>query len=411
MKSIALKIQNSEGKMLSAKLELPADRHAHSFAIFAHCFTCSKNLSAVVHISRTLTLSGFAVLRFDFTGLGESEGKFEDSGFSSNVNDLLATAKYLSENHMPPTLLIGHSLGGAAVLVAANEIDSVKAVATIGAPSQIDHIKHLFDANISEIKEKGIAKVSIGGRAFKITDTFIEDLEKAAANKIAANLNKALLIMHSPQDSVVSIEHATSLYKEAQHPKSFISLDGADHLLSDKKDSIHAGEMIASWAKRYIDIEQINMPATKMQVVARTPNTSYTTDIVAGKHSLTADEPESVGGNDFGPSPYDYLSTALAACTSMTIQMYAKHKNWKLDDVTVHIQHGKDYHADADDPEQANKKIDHFVRAIELEGDLTNEQIERILKIADKCPVHKTMHSEIKINTHLAGNDVLNKKE
>lgn len=397
--------------MLSANLELPADSHPHSYAIFAHCFTCSKNLSAVVNISRTLTQSGFAVLRFDFTGLGESEGKFENSGFSSNVSDLVDAAKYLSEKHMSPTLLIGHSLGGAAVLVAATLIKTIKAVATIGAPSHIDHVSHLFDANLDEIKSKGVANVSIGGRPFRISKAFLDDLKSASMIKIATDLKKALLIMHSPQDSVVKIEHAAKLYKNADHPKSFISLDGADHLLTNKKDSIYVGEMIASWAKRYIDIKQNPLPIRKMQVVARTRNTSYTTDVVAGKHALTADEPESVGGNDFGPSPYEYLSAALAACTSMTIQMYTKHKSWNLDEVTVHVQHGKNYHMDADDPEQSNKKIDHFERAIELEGDLTEEQIERILKIADKCPVHKTLSSVILINTHLAGNDLLLKKD
>ncbi|MBT8194833.1 MAG: bifunctional alpha/beta hydrolase/OsmC family protein [Bacteroidia bacterium] len=410
MKSIAIKINNNKGESLSARLELPPDRHPHNYAIFAHCFTCSKNLSAVVNISRTLTLSGFAVLRFDFTGLGESEGEFSSSGFSSNVNDLICAAEYLSENHMAPSLLIGHSLGGAAVLVASEQIESIKAVATIGAPSHIDHVKHLFSNSIDEIKTKGIADVSIGGRPFKIGSDFIEDLEQLGSKTIANSQQKALLIMHSPQDTVVSIEHATKLYKNAQHPKSFISLDGADHLLSKKSDSIHTGEMIASWAKRYIQIKQENVPVTKMQVVARTASSSFTTDIVAGKHTLTADEPESVGGNNFGPSPYDYLSAALAACTSMTILMYVKHKKWQLDEVSVHVQHGKDYHSDADNPEETNKKIDHFVRSIELEGDLDKDQISRILKIADKCPVHKTLHSEIKISTRLAGNEVLLKK-
>jgi len=398
MKSTKINFENQHGERLSAKLEFPAKERPVAFAIFAHCFTCNKNLTAVANIARALSARGIAVMRFDFTGLGESEGDFADTSFSSNVSDLVAAADFLAKNHTAPAILIGHSLGGAAVLNAARLIASIKAVVTIGAPYSPEHVTHLFEAGLDEIKSTGTANVNIGGRSFTIRKDFIDDLEAIETHQVIHNMNIPLMVMHSPIDSIVGASNAAQIYKAAQHPKNFISLDGADHLLSRKSDSLFAGAMIAAWAERYIDIPEETPLSTQMQVSTRTTET-YTTDIAAGNHNLVADEPASVGGNDYGPTPYDYLLAALGACTGMTLRMYANHKKWPLEEVKVHLAHGKRYADDCGDSESNSAKIDHIDRTIELSGDLDETQRKRLLEIADKCPVHKTLHSEIKVTT------------
>ena len=304
MKNQKITFKNKKGHSLKARLELPADRKPVSFALFAHCFTCNKNLSAVRNISRALTGTGFGVLRFDFTGLGESEGDFADTNFSSNIQDLQAAAAYLEENYTAPSLLIGHSLGGAAVLYAAAKIDSVSAVATIGAPSDPKHVTRLITHGLDEIKTKGYAEVSIGGRPFTIKKQFIDDLKAVNMSGVLKDLRKAVLIAHSPQDNIVGIDNAAEIFKHAKHPKSFVSLDGADHLLSKAEDSNYIGGVIASWAKRYIHFREDEKPGTHLQVVASlSEENKFTTAIKAGDHFLTGDEPETYGGNDFGPTP------------------------------------------------------------------------------------------------------------
>lgn len=393
---------NNEGLELSGRLELPADRHPHNYAIFAHCFTCTKNLSAVKNISRSLTSNGFGVLRFDFTGLGESDGDFADSNFSGNVEDLISASDYLSENYTAPALLVGHSLGGAAVIFAASKLDAVSAVATIGAPSNPDHVKHLFRSDLEEIKATGKAVVNLSGRDFTIKKQFIDDLESKSLPDVAKNLRKSLLVMHSPQDTIVGIKNAEEIYIAARHPKSFVSLDGADHLLSNKKDSIYVGDVIAGWAKRYVDMPSEDSLSTKQQVVASLDaEDGFTTQMKVGNHMMIADEPESYGGNDFGPSPYEYVSAGLSACTAMTIQMYVKRKGWDLRNVEVHTSYGKTHAIDCGDCDDASSKIDTFEREIKLEGTLDDKQIQRILNIADKCPVHRTLDSETQIITTL----------
>ncbi len=394
--------KNKEGQNLSGRLELPVDRHPHNFALFAHCFTCNKNLSAVRNISRALTSAGIGVLRFDFTGLGESEGDFEDTNFSGNVEDLIAAANYLEDNYETPSLLIGHSLGGAAVIFAASELVSVKAVATIGAPSNPKHVQHLLQEDLPEIQQKGVAEVNLGGRNFTIKKQFLEDLEKKSLPEVAKNLRKSLLILHSPQDTTVGIKNAEEIYIAAHHPKSFVSLDGADHLLSRKKDSLYVGKVIAEWASRYLEIPE-NFKIRSNHEVAASLNgeSGFTTQMKVGNHYMMADEPEHVGGNDFGPNPYEFVSAGLAACTAMTIQMYVRRKQWDLKNVEVHINYGKDYARDCEDCEQDSAKIDTFTREIKLEGDLDEKQIARILQIADKCPVHKTLHTETQVITKL----------
>lgn len=392
---------NKEGAELSGYLELPLNQEPHSFVLFAHCFTCNKNFFAVKNIARSLSENGYGVLRFDFTGLGESEGDFADTNFSGNVDDLLAAASYLEKEHTAPSLLVGHSLGGAAVIFAAKQLPSVKAITTIGAPSSPDHVTHILRSDIPEIKEKGKAIVNVGGRDFTIKEQFLNDLTSKDLKQLVANLDVAFLVLHSPKDSVVEIKNAEELYIAAKHPKSFVSLDNADHLLSKSEDSIYAGKVIAAWASRYLDIPIPEKLTTDHQVVANLGDEGFTTQLRARKHYFISDEPEQVGGNDFGPTPYDFLSAALAACTSMTIQMYVKRKKWPLQNVETHVTHNKEHLEDCENCERNTSKIDVFERELILEGNLDEEQQQKVLEIADKCPVHRTLSNKVTINTQL----------
>lgn len=401
MESQKLEFLNSKGEKLSAKLELPADRKPIAYALFAHCFTCSKNLNAVKNISDALTSNGFGLIRFDFTGLGESEGDFADTNFSSNVEDVLSACKYVDEAFEPPKLMIGHSLGGAAAIYAGKAIPSIQAVATIGAPADPSHVSHLLMDSQEEINEKGTAEVELAGRRFTIKKQFLDDINDKNMKQVIGSFGKALLVMHSPQDDTVGIDNASKIFFAAKHPRSFVSLDGADHLLTKKEDSIYAGNVISNWALRYIDFQEETKPRPKNQVTVRTGSDKYTTDIVSGKHHFRADEPKSVGGNDFGPNPYDLLLASLGSCTSMTLRMYADLKGIDLEEVTVHLSHAKDYDLDCEDIESQKSKIDIIERTIELKGNMTQEQRQRMLQIADKCPVHKTLHSEVKVMSSL----------
>jgi putative redox protein len=401
MQSSRFYFDNTQGEQLAGRLDMPVHQHPHTFVLFAHCFTCNKNLMAVRNISRALTQEGFAVLRFDFTGLGESEGDFADTNFSSNVEDLCQAATALSEQHQAPAILVGHSLGGSAVIQAACRLDYVRAVVTIGSPYAPNHVSHLLSDQLPELESAGVAEVNIGGRPFTVKKQFLEDIKEQKLYPCLSRLDKGLLIMHSPQDRIVEVENAAKMYHAARHPKSFITLDGADHLLSQKKDSKYAGDMIAAWARKYIDLPQKEILKPLKEVAVRLGAEGFTTDIMMGRHGLTADEPESVGGNDFGPSPYDLLSASLGACTAMTLQMYARRKKWDLQEVVVHLEHYKDHIDDAQEAEDPKSKIDHFDRIIELEGNLTAEQRAKLLEIANKCPVHRTLHADVQVNTRL----------
>jgi putative redox protein len=401
MASHKVTFQNKEGHQLAARLEVPINQHPHSYAIFAHCFTCNKNLTAVKNISRALNQNGVAVLRFDFTGLGDSEGDFSETNFSSNINDLVAAADYLSEHHQPPALLIGHSLGGAAVINVADQLPSVKAVATINSPYDPAHVSHVFGDQNKEIKTSGEAEVQIGGRPFLVKRQFLEDISEQRQSKKINNLDRALLILHSPQDRIVAIENAAKIYQEARHPKSFVTLDGADHLLSNKADSYYTGQMIAGWSSRYLEIPEEDKLSSDQEVVVRLGAQGFTTDVMIRHHSLTADEPLSIGGNDYGPSPYELLSASLGACTVMTIQMYARRKKWDVQEVLVHLNHRKDYAKDMVNVEEGSSKIDYFERIVELKGNLDETQRARLLEIANKCPVHRTLHGDIVVSTRL----------
>lgn len=399
MKREKVSFESAQGNKLVAHIAFPADQKPINYVIFAHCFTCTKNLNAVRNISFGLSKHGYAVMSFDFTGLGESEGEFADTNFTSNMDDLVAASNFLKEKYQAPTLLVGHSLGGAAVLMAAAQIDSVKAIATIGAPAQPEHILHLIKDGVDQIKKNGKAEISIGGRPFTIKEQFLEDLKQRKGLNTLEDLRKAVLIMHSPQDDVVSIENAKEIYENAFHPKSFISLDGADHLLSKKEDSIYTGEMIAMWAGRYVTLSQEAQLSTDAQTVALIgpEEDNYTTQIVTEGHHLLADEPEDVGGDNFGPSPYGFLTSALAACTAITLRMYANRKKWAVNEIQVHVNQDHSHEKDSENCESEEGKITYFDRQIEIKGDLTDEQRERLIEIAKKCPVHKTLESKIEV--------------
>lgn len=402
MRSQSVEFLNDDAEKLSAKLELPLDGKPSNFAIFAHCFTCSKDLKAVRNITLALAQKGFAVLRFDFTGLGQSDGEFANTNFSSNVNDLKSAAKFLKEKYQAPGLLIGHSFGGTAALMAASELESVKAMASIGSPCDPSHVLHLLEDDIEEIRREGKAVVKLAGREFNIKSQFIEDLQNQGMAKILGEMRgKALLVLHSPQDDTVGIQNAKQIYEAAHHPKSFISLDGADHLLSRSGDSQYVGKVIGAWAERYLPNPKKKKLQTDSQVLARLKEGPFLTEILAGSHHLIADEPEEIGGSDLGPSPYELLSSGLAACTAMTIKMYVARKKWPMDELKVHVDFDNKYIEDCENCEKEERKIGKFIRFIELSGDLDEKQKQRILMIANKCPVHKTLEQGVTIETTL----------
>ncbi len=402
--------QGSLGEPLAARLDMP-DGQVQAIALFAHCFTCSKEIFAAARISQGLTRAGFAVLRFDFTGLGQSGGDFANTNFSSNVADLLAAADYLKGTLGAPQILIGHSLGGAAVIKAASALPDVKAVATIGAPAEANHVKENFRADISEIESKGEATVQLGGRQFSIKKQFLDDLDSHSIRSAAADLRKPLLVMHAPLDQTVGVENAAELFTAARHPKSFVSLDTADHLLTDRGDAAYVAQVLAAWASRYIDFDapaqesrDVPSPVEGAVVVRETGNGKFQQDVVVGPHVQHADEPKSFGGDETGPSPYEFVSAGLGACTSMTMRMYADRKKWPVDRITVTVHHDKIHGQDCETcEEKPDSKIDRFARDIEIEGDLTDEQLDKLMEIADKCPVHRTLNAPVDIPTKRIG--------
>jgi len=374
------------GEKLAARLDRPAGA-IRAYALFAHCFTCTK----------------------DITGLGASEGEFANTNFSSNVADLVKAADYLREEHEAPNLLIGHSLGGAAVLAAAGRIREAQAVVTIGAPADPAHVEHLLQGARTEIEERGEAEVLLAGRPFRIKKSFLDDIAGHKLEKDIANLHKALLIFHAPRDATVGIDNASKIFVAAKHPKSFISLDDADHLLSRRSDAHYVAETLAAWASRYLPVpanegqgEQETETQRGEVLVEESGQGRFAQRIVAGPHQLVADEPRDVGGQDSGPGPYDLLLAGLGACTSMTLRMYAERKSWPLERVSVRLRHEKIHARDCADCETKDGKIDRIERRLRIDGDLAPEQRARLLEIADKCPVHRTLESEIRVVTSLA---------
>lgn len=389
------------GDLLAARLDLPEGPHLAT-AILAHCFTCGKDIPAARRIAARLSGMGIAVLRFDFTGLGHSGGEFENTSFTSNVDDLRAAAEALTARGMAPSLLVGHSLGGAAVLSAAGDIDSVKAVATIGAPFDPGHVTHIFEHALEDIGRTGVGEVNLGGRAIRIGKGFVEDVRASRIEPALASMDKALLVLHAPRDEIVGIDNATRIFAAARHPKSFVTLDDADHLVTRPADAEYAAEVIAAWCKRYLSLRPpappIGVPEGITRVCEVDPD-SFLQDVHAGPiHHVLADEPLSYGGTNRGMTPYQFLASGLGACTSMTIRMYARRKSWPLTHISVDVFHDRVH---AQDANGHNTPLDTFTRRIKLTGTLTREQRDKLLKIADKCPVHLSLHRGAKIVTEL----------
>lgn len=403
-----IEFEGHSGQSLAGRLERP-EGAIRASAVFAHCFTCGKDLNAVRRIAAALAERGIAVLSFDFTGLGHSEGEFENTGFVSNVQDVVRAAAHLRDTVGPPGLLIGHSFGGAAVLAAAAGIPEARAVVTIGAPSEPAHLERLIGDAADEIERAGAATVSLAGRRFPVSKELLDDIRGTTLADAIVGLRRALLVMHSPVDDIVGIENASAIFTAAKHPKSFVSLDDADHLLSREDDARYAAGVIAAWAERYLDDAgegvgtsdtPIEAPAEGAVVVQETGANPFQQTVRVGRHSLLADEPASFGGGDTGPSPYDLLTAALGACTAMTLRMYAGRKKLPLDRVTVTLGHRKVHATDCEGCEEKPQKIDEISREIALEGDLDETQRRRLMEIADRCPVHQTLERANRIVTH-----------
>ena len=402
MRSERFNFPNAKGEQLAATLDLPLGKPT-AYALFAHCFTCGKNNLAAERIAERLAINGIAVLRFDFTGLGSSEGEFANTHFSSNVDDLVAAADHLRKMAGAPAILIGHSLGGCAVLAASHRIADARAVVTIAAPYDPSHVTGLFKQHIDTIKEKGEVEVALAGRPFTIKREFLDDVAEKKLDACLATLRKALLVFHSPTDDLVGIDNASHIFGAAKHPKSFVSLAGADHLLSKKDDAVYVANVIAAWAERYLDKPEVMTEAeveAGLVLVRETHGGKFQQEILTGPHRLLADEPIKLGGLDSGPGPYDFLLAGLGACTAMTIRLYADFKKIPLANVSVRLNHEKKIHTkDCEDCADKVTKVDHIERAITLEGALDSAQRAKLMEIADKCPVHQTLESKIDIHT------------
>jgi len=404
MRSIKLDIPNRDGKVLSANLDLPDTGSPHTFGIFAHCFTCSKDFRATKEISKGLVDNGCGILRFDFTGLGHSEGDFADTNFASNISDLLDVNTYMTEHYEAPRVFIGHSLGGAAVIQATRLLENDQAVVTIGAPADPAHVTHLLKSKKSEIEEKGEAVVLLGGREFKIKKQFLDDLEEHKMEYAVQGNDAAILILHSPIDTTVGIENAQKLYHAAKHPKSFVSLDGADHLISKREDARYAARVISAWGSRYLAIEPKKEEREFLNdgsVLVRNAGPQYTTQVEAGGHQYLVDEPASIGGDDLGATPYEHLLSALGSCTAITLRMYAKRKEWDVGAIEVKLRHTKIHHEDCENCEEEHSKIYGIETDISFSKELSPEQLKRLDHIAHRCPVHRTLTGDIQIKTNL----------
>ncbi len=400
-----ISFESASGETLAGRLDSPPYPPL-AYALFAHCFTCSKDIFAAKRVAAALTEHGIAVLRFDFTGLGHSDGEFANSNFSSNVADLVAAADWLADNREAPAILIGHSLGGAAVLAAAKLIPDALAVCTIAAPFEPAHVKHNFDCDLGRIETEGLAEVTLGGRPFTIKKQFLDDLAGLSLESGIASMRKALLVFHGPRDETVSIDNAGLIFQAAKHPKSFISLDQADHLLSRRDDAVYVANIIGAWARRFIDEDRLEAQralSKEGDVVVTEAGDGKFSQVVSsgGAHVLRADEPVSVGGDDSGPGPYDLLLAGLGACTSMTLRMYAERRGLALDNVSVRLKHAKIHAEDCADCEESEGRLDLIERELTISGDLDEAARAKLLEIADKCPVHRTLHGPVKVRTIL----------
>ena len=401
MRTEQLVFSNNEGHKLAALIDLPLGKPS-AFALFAHCFTCGKDNLAAKRISERLAMCGIGVLRFDFTGLGMSEGMFADTRFSSNIDDLVAAADYLRKSYGAPEILIGHSLGGSAALAVSHRIPEARAVVSIAAPYDPAHVVGLFKDKIDEIRSKGEVEVSLAGRPFRIKREFLDDVAEKKLSECIATLHKALLIFHSPTDDIVGIENASRIFTTARHPKSFVSLAGADHLLGKRSDAVYVANVIAAWVERYLE-QKVERADEQIEIgtvlVRETGGGKFQQEVLSGPHRFLADEPVKVGGLDSGPGPYDLLLAGLGACTSMTLRLYADLKKLPLDRVSVRLMHNKIHAEDCLNCETKEGMVDRIDRNITMEGNLDKDQRRRLLEIANKCPVHRTLESEIDIRT------------
>lgn len=394
-----IQFETRNGIKLTGSLELPPGGNWRATALFAHCFTCTSNIRAARDITRALSRAGFAVLRFDFTGLGESEGDFADTSFSSNLDDLEDAAGWLEAHYDAPQLLLGHSLGGTAALGVAERLGSVRAVATLGSPSSPEHVLKQFGDGVERIEAEGSAEVQLAGRTFRVRQDFIDDAREQDLGEQLKRLKRALLVMHSPVDRIVPVDQAQKIFAAARHPKSFVSLDDADHLLSRREDSEYAGRVIAAWAARFLHLAPPD-PAEGVRVRGRTAD-RFLCRVQAGEHALLADEPESKGGGDLGPDPYDFLAAALGSCTVMTLNMYARHKKLPVERVSCEVTHRRVHADDCEDCDSSDGHIHELSRSISIEGELDEAQRKRMLEIADRCPVHRTLDGEVRVRSRL----------
>ncbi len=393
----------SQGNALAGLLETPRDK-PHAYVLFAHCFTCGKDIAAASRVARDLVSRGFAVFRFDFTGLGSSDGDFANTNFSSNIEDLVLAASFLRESYEAPSLLIGHSLGGTAVLNAARLIPETRGIVTIGSPASAEHVAKQFACDIEAIDRDGAATVSLAGRDFTIKKQFIDDIREHQDTRLN-DLKLATLVMHSPVDNVVSINEAEKIYLSARHPKSFVSLDSADHLLSRKTDANYVAETIAAWASRYVSAgtaPQAQPNVSSGEVTVQERDRKFTQDVTSDSHHWVADEPVTVGGKNLGPDPYEHLLAALGTCTTMTVRLYAERKQWPLDRVSVTLKHSREHGEDCIHCDDEHPRIDKITRSVSITGDLDDQQQQKLLEIADKCPVHRTLHNKLVVETVLA---------
>lgn len=401
-----LNIVNRNGETLAAHLNIPLNGEINNVAVFAHCFTCSSSLAVVKNISNELTSNGISVLNFDFTGLGRSEGEFSDTNFSNNISDIEDVNNFLIENYVAPTIMIGHSLGGAAAIIASSKLENIQAVVSISAPSFVKHVTKLFNSDVETINQKGFSQLSIGGRPFTIKKQFLDDLEMHNLEDEVKLLRKPLLIMHSPQDNIVGIENAANLYHKAYHPKSFISLDGADHLLTNKDDAFYVANVIGSWIKRYVTIADNRSEKQKdtmgeQVLVYHETKENFTNHIYTDSHHIVGDEPKDFGGNDLGLSPYELLNASIGSCTVLTLKLYAERKKWDLKEVFVYLSYSKKHSSELNLEVEEMGQIDHIEKKIKFIGNLTDEQKNKLKEIASKCPVHKTVASKVYFETEI----------
>lgn len=396
-----IEFPGSSGAKLAGLLETP-DAPPYATALIAHCFTCGKDIAAASRIARSLVKQGYAVMRFDFTGLGNSDGDFANTNFSSNVQDLIAAADYLRAQGIPPSVLIGHSLGGTAVLKAADAIPESQGVVTIGSPADAQHVANQFACDIGTINDEGQADVKLAGRAFTIKKQFLDDIGSTNIEHIS-KMKKALLVLHSPIDETVSITEAERIYKAAHHPKSFVSLDNANHLLTRAQDAEYVANLISSWSSRFLPSDEASRPnVAKGEINVSERDQKFTLDVYSDSHHWRADEPAAVGGNNTGPDPYEHLLAAVGSCSAMTVRMYASRKKWPLENVEITLRHGREHSTDCVGCEESPVQLDIIERDIKLVGDLSNDQRARLLEIADKCPVHKTLTGQLEIRTNAA---------